>query len=111
MYMKNYYTQVLNLSSNAILYLFIFASMSLKGLSPSLIVKATTNDLTHPLTHSLTHSFSPERVRCGIDIVLHPGFSLTGSSRPMLMRQQSKMTKVAIITWHTHTLCYTHVMK
>ena len=33
MYMKNYYTQVLNLSSNAILYLFIFASMSLKGLS------------------------------------------------------------------------------
>ena len=56
MYMKNYYTQVLNLSSNAILYLFIFASMSLKGLSPSLIVKATTNDLSHPLALSHHHT-------------------------------------------------------
>lgn len=37
---------------------------------------------------------SPERVRCGVDIVLHPGFSLAAHARPVLMRQQSKMTKV-----------------
>ena len=53
MYMK---TQVLNFSSNDILYLFIFARMSLKGLSPSLIVKAATDDLSHSLALSHHHT-------------------------------------------------------
>ena len=55
------------------------------------------NHTTLMFTSLTAHSFSPERVRCGVDIVLHPGFTLTGSSsRPLLMRQQSKMTKVVI---------------
>ena len=37
----------------------------------------------------------PERVRMGMDIVLHSGFSLTSdSSRPVFQRQRSKFTKV-----------------
>lgn len=37
----------------------------------------------------------PERVRMGMDIVLHSGFSLTSdSSQPVFQRQRSKFTKV-----------------
>ena len=37
----------------------------------------------------------PEKVRCGVDMVLHPGFTSSGSShKPVFMRQISRVTKV-----------------
>ena len=45
--------------------------------------------------------YRPEKVRMGVDIVLHPGFSLSTSnseqSRPPLRRQRSKMAKVMMV--------------
>ena len=42
---------------------------------------------------------SPEKVRCGVDIVLHTGFSLAnanGTQRPVFMRQRSRLSKVSV---------------
>ena len=37
----------------------------------------------------------PERIRLNMDMVLHPGFNLTtDQSRPLLLRQRSKLAKV-----------------
>ena len=37
----------------------------------------------------------PERIRLNMDMVLHPGFDLTtDQSRPLLLRQRSKLAKV-----------------
>ena len=38
----------------------------------------------------------PEKVRCGIDMILHPGFTLSSSDsrRPVYGRQRSRITKV-----------------
>ncbi|XP_062513876.1 uncharacterized protein LOC134189578 isoform X2 [Corticium candelabrum] len=41
------------------------------------------------------YDYRPERIRCGSDVVLHPGFSVNESSRErrMLIRQKSRLTK------------------
>jgi hypothetical protein len=41
------------------------------------------------------YDYRPEKVRCGMDMILQPGFSLdnTPSNRPMFMRQRSVLSK------------------
>jgi len=47
-------------------------------------------------------TFRPERIKCGEDIVLHPGFALSedGQAKPSLQRQRSVLSKVYTLT-HT----------
>lgn len=47
--------------------------------------------------------YRPEKIRMGVDVVLHPGFSFStdpGHSRPTLSRQRSRITKV-----YVHFMC------
>ena len=48
----------------------------------------------------------------GVDVVLHPGFSLTADpSRPALKRQKSRMTKVSSVFYSTLLVTPVQLMK
>lgn len=49
---------------------------------------------TYSCLNVVTVLYRPEKVRCGVDLVLHKGFAIGG--RKALMRQTSHLTKACM---------------